>query len=144
MPSSIHITVKMLGKKRPSLKDVPLELPPKFPENPTLKALLCAIVEQQVTLFNAKRSNNNLLPYLEASQIEAQAADGKVDFGATYNPQTVNSNAAIETALQAFEDGLFYVFVNEHKINSLDNTIELRPETSLLFLRLVALTGGYF
>lgn len=144
MPSTIHITVKMLGKKQAALNKVPLELPTNFPNNPALKDLLTIVVQQQVQLFNARKTSDNILPYLESADIATQAKRGKVSFGASYNEQTVDENTAIETALQAFEDGLFYIFINDQKIEHLTEAIILTDETSLLFLRLVALTGGYF
>lgn len=134
----------MLGKKRATLEKVPFELPANFSNNSTLKNLLTTIIQQQVQLFNTRKTNTNLLPYLESVDITAQAERGKVSFGASYNEKTVDENAAIETALQAFEDGLFYVFINDQKIEHLTEAIILTDETSLLFLRLVALTGGYF
>ncbi len=51
-------------------------------------------------------------------------------------------SAAVAAALLAFEDGLYYVFVdNEHR-TSLDDEIRLRTESRVTFLRLVALAGG--
>jgi len=51
---------------------------------------------------------------------------------------------ALKTALQAFEDGLYFVFIDRVKIEKLDDKIDLNEKSELMLLRLTALVGGYF
>lgn len=69
---------------------------------------------------------------------------GKMGFGQVYNTETVDVEKAVQDALQAFEDGLYFVFVDDKKIDKLDDNIDLKAHSKVFFLRLVALTGGYF
>jgi len=49
---------------------------------------------------------------------------------------------AVATALLAFEDGIFQVYIDDEAIESLDEQVNLHEGSRLLFLRLVALAGG--
>jgi hypothetical protein len=67
---------------------------------------------------------------------------GKVDSGERDLKQAVDVEAAVTAALQAFEDGLYFVFAGAEQIASLDSEVVLQPEMRLAFVRLVALAGG--
>jgi hypothetical protein len=54
----------------------------------------------------------------------------------------VDEAAAVANALQAFEDGLYYVFVEDAHQTALDEPVRLRDGSRVTFLRLVALAGG--
>lgn len=49
---------------------------------------------------------------------------------------------AVDQALQAFERDLFLVTVNGERVRSLDTRLQLGPESSVRFWRLVPLAGG--
>ncbi|MBR6158433.1 MAG: hypothetical protein IKQ27_15870, partial [Lachnospiraceae bacterium] len=51
---------------------------------------------------------------------------------------------AIETALQAFEDGIYRVFLNEEELTALDQQITLNAEDTLTFVRLTLLAGRMY
>jgi hypothetical protein len=57
-------------------------------------------------------------------------------------PTEVNEDAAVTTALQAFTDGLYFVFLDDVQQQDLDAEVLVRPESRLTFIRLVALPGG--
>ena len=139
----IEISVKILGKKRPILDNLPIQLPYDFNSNATLYQLIEIIVLQQVADFNYKREGDNLLPYLSQSQMLALKETGKIGFGDVYNTKTVEVEKAVIDAVQAFEDGLYFVFVDDKKIEKLDDNLDLKADSKVFFLRLVALTGGY-
>lgn len=144
MSKNIQLSVKMLGKKHPVLENIPIILSDSFPDNPRLRDLIIELVTQQVQAFNQSRQNDSLLPYLSTTTITDQAARGKVGFGEVYNNETILLTNALQTALQAFEDGLFLVFINRKKVENLEDLIEFSDDTELMFLRLTALVGGYF
>jgi hypothetical protein len=62
--------------------------------------------------------------------------------GGDERASTLDVDEAIATALQAHEDGLFQVVVDDRTIDSLDDVVQLHDGSQLLFLRLVALSGG--
>ena len=45
-------------------------------------------------------------------------------------------------AILGFIDGLYYVFLDEVQQENLDAPVYLKPDSKLMFLRLVALVGG--
>ena len=55
--------------------------------------------------------------------------------------QTVDADLAIGQALQAFEDGLFLLFVDEEEKKTLEDLVILTPETRIRVIRLTALAG---
>ena len=79
---------------------------------------------------------------LTAAQIEAGKNEGRIDPAKKNLQQVVNLEESVRTAIQAFEDGLYFVFFNEQQLTSLDDAIQLTAESSLKFVRLVALAGG--
>ena len=56
--------------------------------------------------------------------------------------QSVDEERAVEAAFSTFRDGLYFVFIDDVQVESLDAPVSLRPESELLFLRLVPLAGG--
>ncbi len=48
----------------------------------------------------------------------------------------------IEAALTAFEDGFYYMFVNDRQVERLDQVVDQRDVTDVLFVRLTPLAGG--
>ena len=57
-------------------------------------------------------------------------------------PRDIDPQAQYEKAIQAFEGNGFVVLVDDRQIDDLDETIELRPDTAVTFVRLVPLVGG--
>ena len=141
----MQITVKarQVGKKRNLIDNETIEIA-DIGLQPTVKALLLAVVEQQVNAFNCKPFEKNLLPFLDKETIDMQVDTGKVGFGSIYNENKADVTAAQATALQAFEDGMFVLFANETECKTLDAEITLESDTVLTFIRLTFLAGGYW
>ena len=56
--------------------------------------------------------------------------------------QPVDADSAVTTALQAFEDGIYLVILDEKEQRDLDREVHLRPDSHLVFVRLVMLAGA--
>lgn len=54
----------------------------------------------------------------------------------------LNAEAQVQKATQAFESNGFIVLVDDHQAESLDQVIELTPESQVTFLKLLPLVGG--
>lgn len=104
--------------------------------------LISQIVTLEVDAFKQRQGAAQLLHVLTQAEIEANLEQGKFTHGETELKQNVNKNAAIKAALQAFEDGLYYVFINDTQICALNETVPSVANLNVLFLRLVALAGG--
>ena len=125
----INVRAKQAGKKRALIENQTLEIR-DIGASPTLKILLAAIVEQ----FNQKSVEANLLAFLSKNEIDSQAEQGKVGFGSRYNSTAADAASAQATALQAFEDGLFAVFVGDDEIKNLDTVIDLNEISVITFV----------
>ena len=70
-------------------------------------------------------------------------AAGKIDSGGSDSElQDVDVEQAVGTALQAFEDGIYLVVVDEQEMKSLDAQVFLQEESQMTFIRLTMLAGG--
>lgn len=107
-----------------------------------LRDLISAVVRSEVDAFRERQVENQLLRVLSKEQIAAGAEVGKITSGGSDIDQTVDTAAATATALEAFADGFYFVFVDDKQVDDLDQTITVSDDTSLLFVRLVPLAGG--
>lgn len=137
----ICYSVKQLGKKHPIIKQEYLEI--ESLEIPTtLRLLLKAIVKQQVQAYNDRKESPKILNVLNTGQLKAASQEGKITFGDSENTTLAIENTATETALQAFEDGLFAIFLGEEQIESLEEVLTFDETTIFSFIRLTFLAGS--
>lgn len=140
---NIILKVKQPGRKQALIENKVITIEDTGTQ-PTAQSLIEAIVQQQVEEYNNKPLEKNILPFLSQSETEDQAASGKISFGSIYNENKANVEQAKQTALQAFEDGMFAFFVNDEEITAL-STILVLPENSIItFIRLTFLAGSYW
>ncbi|USR79750.1 hypothetical protein [Arcanobacterium pinnipediorum] len=131
----IKVVKKSLGKTRP-LSEIPYYLQS---EVNTLHDLIAALVEIEVAAFLQKPETVALTQPELAGMLET----GKVWFGDHENEGEVVLSDAIDTALQAVEDGLVKIFLNDAEIIGLDSKISLAEDDRLVLLKLTFLTGRY-
>ncbi len=74
-------------------------------------------------------------------ELEQKAAGGKIDFVFLKNNKKVSEKKAVETALQAFEDGLVAVFVDGTRYENTADALELTGNETVTFVKLTMLTG---
>jgi hypothetical protein len=145
MTTTITIEGKVLGQRKPVFAPLTLDLSPEWeaalPET-RLRDLIARIVLEEVAAFDARQAARRVLRVLTPSEIDVQATRGKVTMGGRDLAQEVDPQAAVETALQAFEDGIYYVFVDDVQQMALDDPVDLDADSRVTFLRLVALAGG--
>jgi hypothetical protein len=143
--ASILVEGKVLGQKRPLFTDWFIELPPLWErggDRLKLRDLITRVVLEEVDAFQKRQEAYRLARILTPAQITAGAARGKVDPGERDLKQAVSPEAAVATALQAFEDGLYFVFIDGVQQTGLDGEVYLKPQSKVSFIRLVALAGG--
>ena len=132
---NIKIRVKQLGKRKPIIENKTLDIA-KLSSGSTLKNFLERVVEQQVNTFNSKIDNPEVINFLLPGQLDAMVSDGKVDFKELYNSDKAKVNEAQETALLAFKDGLYKVFLDDYELEKLDDTFDFTEENMFLALSL--------
>lgn len=141
--SQITIVGKQAGSKKPLFPDH--FLPFTLAENgqTTLRTLIQQVVVDEIAAFRQRQEKRQLFHALTAAEITQGAMMGKIDSGGREMPiQNVDEETAVSTAQQAFEDGLYFVFVDGEQIETLDNPLYLAPNSTVAFVRLVALVGG--
>jgi hypothetical protein len=143
--SSVTVQAKALGRKKPLFPDWTLSTPPEWDDVETavsLRDLVTRIVYQEVSAFRQRQAERRFIQILTQQEIARGAQEGKVSMGGTNLDQHVDTEAAVATALQAFEDGVYLVFVDGPQVSSLDEQVHLKPGSQVTFVRLVALAGG--
>ncbi len=146
MKTTTQITIegKQIGGKKDlfprQLLTIPIDWVKSSPIS--LRTLITHLVRQEVATFEERQSANRFFRVLTAVQIETEKPTGRIDPAAKATKQSIDSDQAVRTALQAFEDGLFFVFVDGDQIEELDDPVTLAAESTLRFIRLVALAGG--
>ena len=139
------ISGKALGRKKPLFAEWSFPVPPvsRDGEQLTLRQLIERIVRDQVAAFRHRQVDNQMLRALTEREIAEGAERGKVTMGASeVGIQEVDEEGAIGAALQAFEDGLYLVVIDEIEQKQLDQEVYLQEESRITFLRLTLLAGG--
>lgn len=144
---SIEFTVegRVVGQKRPLFADWHIELPPinkNQGDYLKLRDLITSIVVKEVDAFKTRQGERKLARIMSKQDIEKDALQGKVDPGEHDLQQIVDTDESVAVALQAFEDGLYFVFVDEVQQSKLDDEVFLKINSKVVFLRLTALSGG--
>ena len=109
----------------------------------TVRDLLDVVVRHEVAAFAERQSARTVLQTLSPAQIAEGVVKGKIDSGGREGEvQPVDADESVKVALQSFEDGLYYVLINDDQKASLSDAFTVTSETRVTFLRLVALAGG--
>lgn len=134
----VYVRVKALGKRKDVVPLKPYELPEGIG---SLRELLTAFVEAEVERYNGKDPEAPLLSCLTAEEIAAQSETGKVSFGRLWSDKKADKAKAVKTAIQAFDDGLVRVLMDETELVQLDAPLCIREGTVFTFVRLTFLAG---
>jgi hypothetical protein len=138
---TLTISGKQFGKGKVLFPNWQMSLPAGT--DLTLRELIIAVVQHEVAGFRERQEQRQVLRALSAAQIAEGVAKGKVDAGG--RPETItemDEATAVANAIQAFDDGLYYVFVDSQQRTALDAPVRVRNGSEMMFLRLVALVGG--
>jgi hypothetical protein len=141
----ISVTGKSLGQKQKLFADFSIPAPPELDGEGglTLRDLISRIVAEQVKQFKERQEQRQFLRALTERQIADAAEKGKIESGASeVGKQKVDVEEAIGVAHEAFEDGLYFVVVDDEQVEKIDQQIYLRPDSRVTFIRLTPLAGG--
>jgi hypothetical protein len=105
-------------------------------ERVTARELIRARVYQEVTEFNAARA-----PYFRGLVQPRDSQRTRYGF-ALRARRPLDWREQYERALDAFAGNGFILLVDERQVESLDEEIDLRHDSSVTFLRLMPLVGG--
>src|SRR5260221_8925975 len=147
------VEARIVGQRPPFHASWQVPLPPSLLHNLAhasspfrLRYLIEHVVRHELSMFRLRWEEPRLIHVLSPQAISAAAATGKIVMGGPdelqRNAGEIDDETAVITALQAFEDGLYFVFLNGQQQHTLDATVELSSTSTLIFIRLVALVGG--
>jgi len=163
MAVAVRVRVTVTGHRRcgEQERDLALALPP----GPvTARQIVAAAVTAEAAAYQARAGEASLVRVLtdralrtdldqgavrmsegrmsEGRMSEGRMSDGRMSdgrMGDRASAEPVDVTAAVETALLAFDDGIFRVFVGDREV---EGPVELPDGAAVLFLRLVPLAGG--
>lgn len=138
MSFTIYVKMKKVGKqKKEDLRPVPFDLE-RRPE--TVRELLELLTRLGVQAYDARKDEGQLVKYLTREEIDEKATAGKVAFGLR-GGSDADPEAAVENALQCFEDGIYRVFYGDEELEELEQEILWREGEVFTFIRLTMLSG---
>jgi hypothetical protein len=134
------VRAQIVGRRGASF--APLELEREVAVE-TARDLLVAVVHEQVSSFRSRKQEAKVLRILTERDIDEGREVGRIASGDQEPDDRVpDTKLAIEAALTAFEDGFYYMFVNDRQVERLDQVVDQRDVTDVLFVRLTPLAGG--
>lgn len=139
------ISGKALGHRRPLFADFSVPPPDELGHGgrTTVRDLIECVVRHEVAEFKNRQEQKQFIRALTQREIADAVETGKVESGGTdVEPQPVDANEAVGTALQAFEDGMFLLVVDGRDHRNLDDPVFLQTDSQLTFVRLTLLAGG--
>ncbi|MCR8656773.1 hypothetical protein [Paenibacillus endoradicis] len=137
----LFVTVKSIGKRKAALTRLPIEL---LHKPRTLRELIEALVEWNVQGLMERQQAQSIFPFLNEQEVRERADNGKVGFGAIYHEGKPNLATAIDTAILAYTDDLYRVFINDEEIKLLDESLSLKGDDEITLIRLTMLAGSYW
>lgn len=143
--TTIIVEGKLIGQKRPLFTDWRIELPPIWErggDRLKLRDLITRVVAEEVAAFRQRQDERRLAKIMTRAEIEQGARQGKIDPGEHDLQQHVDVDEAVGVALQAYEDGLYFVFIDGEQPAGLDSEVYIKSDSRVTFIRLTALAGG--
>ncbi|MCR4642742.1 MAG: hypothetical protein K5697_12040 [Lachnospiraceae bacterium] len=142
----LNIQVKQMGKKGRHIKPLAMEYA-KRPEN--ARQLIEETVRMMVADYKCRlreRREGRIPEALSEENMQTMAEVGKIAFGDIYNDKEPDEEKAVQTAWQAYADGIVRVFVNgtEAEYNENGTALALKEGDEISFVRLAMLAGRMF
>lgn len=141
------ITGKAIGKRKPLFADWSVPPPDDWNDDgddgKSLADLIEHIVRLEVRAFQQRQRDRALFRALTASEISEGVERGKVEMGGSeVGIQAVDEDDAVATALQAFQDGMYLVIIDEVEYRDLQQQVFLTDDSHITFIRLTLLSGA--
>jgi hypothetical protein len=106
-------------------------------ENFTLRMLIEQRINEEVEEFNRKQSETVFTGFIQPTETERVLNGYRLKAR-----RQLSWENQYEKALEAFRKNGFFVIVDGHQVEDLDEVIPLRENSEVHFLKLVPLVGG--
>ncbi len=134
---SVIVETKVVGTKDTESLHVPIPA-----DIGSLRDLLAALVRHELASYERRRAVSKALRVLTPADLARGVETGAYGREARAVTAPPPEAQAIERAVEAFTDGLFFVFIDDVQVEELDGAVAVRPDSTLRLVRLVALAGG--
>ena len=108
----------------------------------TLRALISALVAEELAGYADRQQQRSLLRVITPDDLARGADTGRYATGPRTPQPAPAHDVALARAVEAFDDGLYYVVVDGAVVSELDAPLALTADSRLRLVRLVALAGG--
>lgn len=135
----IYVELKHVKNLSKSVKAHPFPLG-KAPH--TLRELIEESVRTCIQAYRRRADEACHPSPLTDEQWDEMKEIGKFAFGVHYNDREVDESKAVETAIQAFNDGLVRIFRGFDELTELNGGIDVSDGDTFTFVRLTMLTGS--
>jgi hypothetical protein len=115
------------------LRTFQLELPA---ERASIRDIIRARIQQEVAEYNQTCGE------LFQGLVQPTGAEPTPNGFRMKERRAINEAEQVTRALEAFEDYGFFILAGERQAESLDDVIEIRKDTKMLFVKLMQLVGG--
>ena len=133
MPTTLTVFDETLGGQRDAAREL------TFPtERITVRELIRERVYQEVKDHNADRAQNGFFRGL----VQPTGAEATLNGYRLERPRMIDWEPQFERALEAFEANQILLLVDDRQTETLEDVIEVRPGSEVVFLKLVPLVGG--
>lgn len=108
----------------------------------TMRQLLGVLVRHELAAYNSRREANRALRVLTPADLARGVETGSYGREVKAAPSAPTYDDALARAIEAFDDGLYFAFLDGSQVGDLDSPLPVRPDSTLRLVRLVALAGG--
>ena len=105
-------------------------------EQITVRELIRSRVYQEVKDFNTRQ------PEYYRGLVQPGEAEQTLNGFKLRKRRQLDWERQFEKAIEAFRFFGFIILVDNHQVSELDEVIEIKPETTITFLKLIPLVGG--
>lgn len=102
----------------------------------TVRELISGRVYQEVQAYNAR------LPEYFNGLIQPAEAEHTLNGYRMRQQRQIDWEVQFDKAIEAFQGNGFIILINDRQVDELDEFIEIQPDTSVTFLKLIPLVGG--
>lgn len=100
------------------------------------------LIREFVSICVRDFNQDKIIDYLIEQDIEDNADVGKIGFNDRENKNKQDMKKAIDNAIQSYEDGIYRIFLNDEEVGALSDSINLRQDDTITFIRLTMLSGA--
>ena len=100
------------------------------------------LIREFVSICVRDFNQDKIIDYLIEQDIEDNADVGKIGVNDRENKNKQDMKKAIDNAIQSYEDGIYRIFLNDEEVGALSDSINLRQDDIITFIRLTMLSGA--